>query len=101
VRRDPGLQPERTDLAWRRTLLSVTVVAALAVRLALAHGAGGALVAGLAMAGWIAVVVVTHRRMGAMVSPAPYAAGRVLPLLALATVGYAVLGVLLVLLGLA
>lgn len=36
--REPGLQPERTVLAWQRTVFSVLVVALVAVRLAFVRG---------------------------------------------------------------
>lgn len=36
--RDPGLQPERTALAWQRTLFSVFVVALAATRIGFARG---------------------------------------------------------------
>jgi Domain of unknown function (DUF202) len=52
---DPGLQPERTDLAWRRSTLAVAVGALIALRLlppvlgpgALMIGLGGLMGAGL------------------------------------------------------
>lgn len=96
MNRDPGLQTERTRLAWRRTVLAVTVVAVLTVRMALTRGTAGALVTALALAGWVAVVAVTNRRIAVMVRHRPGDAGRALPLSALAAIGYAVLGVILV-----
>jgi uncharacterized membrane protein YidH (DUF202 family) len=61
--RDPGLQPERTELAWRRTLLSLAAGALVSVRVlpsvlgdwTIATGLGGVLAAGLL---W----VLAHRR---------------------------------------
>ncbi|WP_326696707.1 DUF202 domain-containing protein [Streptomyces sp. NBC_01754] len=73
--RDPGLQPERTRLAWRRTTLSCTVVALLAVRQTLRGGLGavGTVALALSLLAWLGFLRVAHRRvtgMGAAV-PAP------------------------------
>lgn len=66
--RDPGLQPERTRLAWRRTTLSCTVVALLAVRQALHSGAGPAAVIAVALTllAWLGFLRVAHRRMAGL-----------------------------------
>ncbi|MFE9889539.1 DUF202 domain-containing protein [Streptomyces scopuliridis] len=71
--RDPGLQPERTRLAWRRTTLSCTVVAVLAARQAIHGGATAAGVAGAALSAlvWLAFLGVAHRRALALDAAVP------------------------------
>lgn len=63
--RDPGLQPERTRLAWRRTTLSGTVAAVLAVKASLHGGAQaeGIVVCALCSALWLGFLTVAHRRI--------------------------------------
>ncbi|MEU2611225.1 DUF202 domain-containing protein [Micromonospora sp. NPDC007271] len=95
---DPGLQPERTRLAWRRTLLALTGVTVLLVRLAFADGRAGATVAGLAVLGWLGVLAVTWRR--ATGTGTRRAQRWSFPLTALAAAGFALLGFVLVVRGL-
>ncbi|WP_225822129.1 DUF202 domain-containing protein [Streptomyces naphthomycinicus] len=71
--RDPGLQPERTRLAWRRTTLSAAVVAVLAVKTALHGGASGtgvvlcAVCCGL----WLGFLRVAHHRIRTLSAGSP------------------------------
>ncbi|MGW4597388.1 DUF202 domain-containing protein [Streptomyces sp. NPDC004457] len=71
--RDPGLQPERTRLAWRRTTLSAAVAAVLAVRAALHGGASaGAVVLGALCCGlFLAFLRVAHLRIHALAAGTP------------------------------
>ncbi|WP_206308790.1 DUF202 domain-containing protein [Streptomyces sp. A1136] len=64
-RRDAGLQPERTRLAWRRTTLACAVTAVLAGRQALRGSGSLPEVGGAAMIVllWLVFLGVAHRRI--------------------------------------
>ncbi|MEV8505577.1 DUF202 domain-containing protein [Actinoplanes sp. NPDC051475] len=97
---DPGASAERTRLAWRRTGLSATAVALLAARPAFVPGAGLAVTlgAGLAMAGWAALVGLAYRRAHGLSAWPPRPGRRTVTTYALVTAAFAVLGTALVML---
>ncbi|MFD5553334.1 DUF202 domain-containing protein [Streptomyces sp. NPDC127068] len=89
--RDPGLQPERTRLAWRRTTLTATVVAVLAVRAAADGGSPAvcAVAGGLCVLVWLGFLAVAHRRtwqLSGSAAPPPPLAPRLATVTALGTV---------------
>ncbi|NHU86004.1 DUF202 domain-containing protein [Kocuria sp. JC486] len=59
---DPGLQPERTTLAWSRTLMAFVTVAALFLRWGGEHGAVVVLLFGGAIAVALAIGATQRRR---------------------------------------
>ncbi|MGW1540278.1 DUF202 domain-containing protein [Streptomyces sp. NPDC002309] len=63
--RDPGLQPERTRLAWRRTTLAGTVAAVLGARSTLHGGASAPRVVACALCCvlWLGLLVIAHTRI--------------------------------------
>lgn len=96
MNRDPGLQPERTRLAWRRTALHWGIVAVLTVRMSFPLGRAGALASAAALFAWATGVAVAYRRGQRIADRRPAAAGRSLVVVAMVTAGYAALGVVLV-----
>ncbi|MBT2389398.1 DUF202 domain-containing protein [Streptomyces maoxianensis] len=95
--RDPGLQPERTRLAWRRTTLAYTVAAVLAAR-QVAGGdlsAAGLVAVALSALVWLGFLWVAHRRvreLGVRPRPRALSAGAALAAVActVALAGFAV-----------
>lgn len=75
--RDPGLQPERTRMAWRRTTLTCAVAAVLAGRQALIGGPRPVAVLALALIAlvWLALLTAAQRRIRALAAPRPPALG--------------------------
>ncbi|TPQ17814.1 DUF202 domain-containing protein [Streptomyces sporangiiformans] len=97
--RDPGLQPERTRLAWRRTTLTGAVIAVLAAKSALHGGpsAPGVVAAALCAGLWLGLLGLAHRRINALAVPRPTAlAPHVAAAAVLCTVALAVCGAALV-----
>ncbi|MDJ0344564.1 DUF202 domain-containing protein [Streptomyces sp. PH10-H1] len=71
--RDPGLQPERTRLAWRRTTLSCAVAAVLAGRQAIHRGLSAVGIVGVALGAlvWLVFLLVAQHRIRRMDAPRP------------------------------
>ncbi len=66
--RDPGLQPERTTLAWQRTALSAAVGALLLVRDGILRSEPLSLVAGVVLSALV-VAIASRRTPGPPASP--------------------------------
>ena len=105
--RDPGLQPERTMLAWRRTALALVVLSALATRyLAVDLGPVAGALGGVGILVAAAAVASAHLRYRAVLRdfaaadagerPLP-SGGRTLALVTLSTLVVAAAGLAIVL----
>jgi hypothetical protein len=90
---DPETQPERTRLAWRRTVLASAAVTLLLARLAATHGAWP--VVPIAVVIWVVGAVTAQARI-ARLDHRRTAVGVSLVMAVLVVVGIAVLGAVLV-----
>jgi hypothetical protein len=85
-----GASPDRTRLAWRRTVLAAAVVAVLLGRRSLEFAVPSALL-------WVVIALLAQRRIGQLTSEDPPLADRSLPVFALCLLGYVALSAVLVL----
>lgn len=95
VVRDPGAQPERTHLAWRRTTLAATIALVLGLRHQLVVGAGalGWIALGLLFVGWCCLLVMAHARLRQLLPAQPRpASGALVRTAGLSVVALAVAG---------
>jgi len=88
--------PQRTRLAWRRTVLSAAVVGLLLVRLAVERRAAWVVPAAVAV--WVVGALSAQFRVRALAAAHPTAAGPALSVAVGVTIGYIALGAAAVLL---
>ena len=100
TRRDPAAQPERTRLAWRRTVLAATVAAAVTIRYVAVHDAHaiGAVLLGTLALVWLVLGLLVQRRIrqlsAARPSPIPVVEPLVLTGALLLFIGIAALSII-------
>ena len=95
----PDDSAQRTRLAWRRTALAGTVVGLLAARAAFGPrpDAAGLLLAAAGMVCWVVFMALAYRRTRGLAAASPASGRGSIPAYAWITVGFAVLGGLVVL----
>jgi len=95
---DPSASAERTRLAWRRTGLTAAMAGLLAVRPAFAPDAGALsiLLAAAAMAAWATMIALALRRGRGLNGQPPRPGRRAIVAYAVFTVGFALIGGLVV-----